>query len=104
VGDIQLCVGDPSASEPVDRKRRRRGHLVVEGLSVWALEPPGENASGLGDGLWLSADGPLAEAPTEAGRSLARGVKSGEAGWFLFFNNLNAFGYLAGGRFEFHWS
>jgi len=106
VGDLQLCVGDLNASDEAERERRRRGQLVVEDLSVWALEPPGVNASGVDDdGLWLSADGLLAEAPTDAGRTLARGVKSNQAGRFLFFfSNLNAFAYLAGGRFEFHWS
>jgi hypothetical protein len=59
---------------------------------------------GLDDGLWLSADGILAQAPTDVGKALAQGLSSGEIGWFLFFTNLNAFGYLAGGRAEFRWS
>jgi len=67
VGEIQVCVGDPDASYVEDREQRRRGQLVVEGLTVWALEPPGENADGFGDGLWLTADGMLAEAPTSVG-------------------------------------
>jgi hypothetical protein len=104
VGEMQLCVGDPDASDVGDRERRRRGQLIVEGLRVWALEPPGESASGLGDGLWVSADGMLEQAPTDVGKTLAQGLGSGHVGWFLFFNNLNAFGYLAGDRAEFRWS
>jgi hypothetical protein len=54
--------------------------------------------------LWLAAGGVLADAPTDVGKARARGLRSGQIGWFLFFNNLNAFGYLAGGSAEFRWS
>jgi len=104
VGEIQLCVGDPDASDEAVRERRRGGLLVVEGLTAWALEPPGKNADGLADGLWLTADGVLARLRPRQGHRLRRHWGTGHVGWFLFFNNLNAFGYLAGGRAEFRWS
>ena len=104
VGVMQLSVGDPAASDVAARERRRRGELVVDELTLWAIEPPHAGSLGLGDGLWLSADGILAQAPTDVGKALAQGLSSGGIGWFFFFTNLNAFGYLAGGRAEFRWS
>jgi hypothetical protein len=104
VGVMQLSVGDPAASDEAARERRRRGELIVDGLTLWAIEPPHTESSGLEDGLWLSADGILAHAPTSVGKALAQGLTSGGVGWFFFFANLNAFGYVAGGRAEFRWS
>jgi hypothetical protein len=103
VGQMQLCVGDPDAADVAARERRRGGQLVVEGLRVWALEPPEEIAPEMGAGLWLSADGTLAQAPTAVGRTLAQRLGSDGVGWFLFFTNVNAFGYLAGDRAQFRW-
>ena len=104
VGVMQLSVGDPAASDEAARERRRRGELIVDGLTLWAIEPPHAQSSGLEDGLWLSADGILAHAPTSIGRALAQGLSTEEVGWFVFFANLNAFAYLAGNRAEFRWS
>ena len=104
VGVMQLSVGDPAASDEAARERRRRGELIVDGLTLWAIDPPHTGSSGLGDGLWLSADGMLAQAPTGIGKALAQGLTSDGVGWFFFFANLNAFGYLAGRRAEFRWS
>jgi hypothetical protein len=99
---MQLCVGDPDADEQ-SRERRRGGELVVEGLTLWALEPPEGADSRAGDGLWLTTEGPLSQAPTAAGQALARSLGSNDVGWFFYFNNLNAFGYLAGRRVSFRW-
>jgi secreted PhoX family phosphatase len=40
VADIDLRVGDPGAGDEDARERLRRGRLTVEGLRMWALEPP----------------------------------------------------------------
>ena len=71
-----------------------------EGLMLWALEP------GLtsGKGLWLTSDGPLNEAPTEAGKRFAAQCHACHIAWFLFFSDLNAFGYVAGSRAAFAWA
>lgn len=52
---------------------------------------------------WLTADGPLAECPTEAGKALARSVGENGAAWYLYFNDLNTFAYLVGERQTFEW-
>ena len=106
VARARLCVGDPNASDEAARERRREGELVVDGLTIWALEPPAtrpEERDRSNDGLWLTSDGPLAEAPTAAGKALAQSLEPDDVGWFLFFDNLNAFGYLAGQRASFKW-
>lgn len=103
---MRLCVGDPDAHDETARERRRGGELVVEGLTVWAIEPPEPSQTAdrqVRNDLWLTADGPLSEAPTAAGKALAQSLGSNEVGWFLFFANLNAFGYLAGRQATFRW-
>jgi hypothetical protein len=103
VAEFELCVGDPDASDEQVRERRRAGRLRVEGLQVWAVEPP----TGMIDAplrrLWLTADGPLAECPTEAGKALALSVGENGAAWYLYFSDLNAFAYLVGERQAFEW-
>jgi len=61
VANFEISVGDPDAQDQVTRERRRRGELVIEGLKVWALEPPGELTADTSGGLWLTSDGPLAD-------------------------------------------
>lgn len=104
VAQVRLCVGDPDASDEKARERRRDGELIVEGLLVWALEPPDGTGFRAGEGLWMTSDGPLSESPTAAGQALAQSLGSGEVGWFLFFSNQNSFGYLAGRHARFRWS
>ena len=70
-------------------------------LKLWAIEPPTQIATDTAVGLWRTADGTLTEAPTAVGKALAQLLGPEDMGWFLFFNNLNAFGYLAGERAEF---
>lgn len=55
---------------------------------LWALEPGIVS----GKGLWLTCDGPLSGAPTEAGKTFAKQCRACNIAWFLFFNDLNAFG------------
>ena len=104
VADLTLSVGDPHAADASSSERRRRGRLIVDDFSIWQIESPGDIGSSLRDGLWMTSHGPLGDAPTEIGQSLARGLKPGHVGWFLFFNDNNAYAYLAGGHFEFQWT
>ena len=104
VAEFEICVGDPDAPDESTRERRRRGQLRIEGLKAWALEPPDELPTDSSGGLWLTSDGPLAESPTEAGKALARRIRTEGVGWFLYFNDLNAFGYVAGERATFTWA
>jgi hypothetical protein len=85
------------------RERRRIGELVVDGLKVWAIEPPEQMNPDTSGGLYLTADGRLDEAPTKLGKTLSRRVAPGGVSWFLFFSNLNVFAYLVGERAEFRW-
>ena len=104
VAEVDVCVGDPHAPDKTNRERRRRGQLAIEGLKLWALEPPGSTGGGIDGGLWLTAEGPLFDSPTLTGRALARDVGPSGVSWFLYFNDLNAFAYLAGESAAFTWS
>jgi hypothetical protein len=103
VGEFDICVGDPDAQDEPTRERRRRGRLAIQGLKLWALEPPQQATPKGTMGLSLASDGPLGESPTEAGKALARRVGAESVGWFLYFNDLNAFGYVAGTHATFTW-
>jgi hypothetical protein len=103
LAELRVSVGDPDASDEATRERRRSGTLVVEGLSLWTIEPPAAADRSAGAGLWLAADGSLADSPTELGRDLAQRFGHGSVSWFLFFNDQSAFAYLVGERAEFRW-
>jgi hypothetical protein len=96
---LDVCVGDPDAEDEGVRERRRPGTLIVEGLAAWVME------SGVvsGEPLWLTADGPLAQSPTDAGRALAKQHAGGAVGWYLFFSDLNSFAYVIGAQTTFEW-
>jgi hypothetical protein len=51
IGGMQLCVGDPDSRDEAARERRRRGELVVNDLTLWAIEPPDARSDGLDEGL-----------------------------------------------------
>jgi hypothetical protein len=104
VADLTLSVGDPGAPDTSNSERRRRGRLIVDDMSIWQIESPNDTAASLAGGLWMTSHGPLADAPTDSGQSLARDLKPGHVGWFLFFKDVNGFAYLAGGHFEFQWA
>ena len=74
VAQVELSVGNPDDVDASARERRRAGTLIVEGVVLWALEL----ALMSGEALWLTSDGPLSEAPTEAGKTFAAaGLPSG---------------------------
>ena len=96
---LDVCVGDPDAEDEGVREQRRPGTLIVEGLAAWVME------SGVvsGEPLWLTADGPLAQSPTDAGRALAKQHAGAAVGWYLFFSDLNSFAYVIGAQTTFEW-
>jgi hypothetical protein len=100
VATWRLCVGDPSASDAVERKRRRDGQLILHGLAFWVTEPPSEVPSGP---PWLTADGPLSDSPNASGRDLAQFVPVGGVGWYLYFSDSNSFAYWGAGSARFQW-
>ena len=103
VADLELLIGDPHAADPERRKLRRRGRLVVENMRLWALEAP-DRTHRPSRGLLLKEAGPLSDSPTETGATLAITVGTAGFSWFLFFDDLKAFAYLAGDRAAFNWS
>ena len=96
-----LCVGDPDAASSAARERRRVGVLELRGVAHWRDDhgelqaPPA--------GVWLAADGPLAEAPGEVARELARELQMGEVGWYFFFADSNSFIYWVAQEASFRW-
>jgi hypothetical protein len=103
VAEIEVCVGDPDAADEPSRERRRRGRLVVDGLKFWSVEPPADVNVSARQGLWLTSYGALSQSPTEVGRVLAREIEASDVNWFVYFSDMNAFGYLAGKKVSFTW-
>lgn len=103
VAEWHLCVGDPDASRRDARERRRDGSLSLEGLQFWVVEPPGAGVGQEGGLPWLTADGPLRQAPTDAGQRLAGLLPSGGVGWYLFFSDWNSYAYCGAAAARFQW-
>ena len=99
--DVEIPLGDPAAADQTGRSRR--GQLVVDGLRLWALEPP-DRTHRIRKGLLLSQATPLSETHTAAAETLR--VTIGRVGfaWALFFGDLNAYAYVAGERAHFAWT
>jgi hypothetical protein len=102
VADLAMYIGDPDSLDPVEQERARSGQLIVDGLGIWAIEPPPARGY-IEEVLELSEDGLLPTCPTDAGREVAQLVEPDEVGWWLYFGNLNAYAYLTGRRAEFRW-
>lgn len=96
---VSVSVEDPGAADYARRERYRTGRLTVEGLRCWCME----SWAVTGEPLWLTGDGFLGDAPTEAGKSLATQHVGAAVRWWLFFSDLNAFAYLVGERASFAW-
>ena len=102
LANFSICVGDPESSDARVRERRRNGRLLVRGLLHWSLEPSAEGTPLRGP-LWLTSDGLLAGAPTDAGLAVAAVLPRDCLGWYLYFSDINAFAYCAGKDAEFVW-
>jgi len=103
VAEFELCVGDPDAADRTARERSRRGRLRLSGLILWAVEPPDLTGPPAVRRPWLTSDGPLDEAPTDAGKGLAGALASDIYCWYLYFSDLNAFAYCAAQDAQFEW-
>ena len=102
LANFSLCVGDPASPDGRVRERRRAGRLLVRGLLHWSLEPSAEGTP-LGRPLWLTSDGLIAGAPTDAGLAIAAVLPGDCFGWYLYFSDINAYAYCAGKHAEFAW-
>jgi hypothetical protein len=98
-----VFVGNPDSTVVEERERTRRGQLRIDGLTLWTLEAPGPGSRSRSTGLWLTRYGSLADSPTETGNTLASDLASDAVGWWLFFSDLNTFGYVAGRTAAFNW-
>ena len=98
---FDLYIGDPNATDEVERERTRAGLLELKGLIFWVQEPPdpGERAGC----PWLASDGPLQDWPTETARTLAGQVPSEAWAWGLYFSDWNAPAYCAARNVVFRW-
>jgi hypothetical protein len=96
-----ICVGDPDAYSSAARERRRAGVLELRGVAHWRDDRGELHAPP--PGVWLASDGPLAEAPGEVARQLARELQAGEVGWYFFFADSNSFVYWVAKEASFHW-
>ncbi len=101
--EFKLCVGNPDGKTEMERERHRTGMLKVCGLVFWALEPPENGAADNRGPLWLTSDGLISEAPTEAAKKLASMVTPDSYAWYLYFSDLNAFAYFAAKEVVFEW-
>ena len=82
--ELELCVGNPDGRMETERERRRSGMLKVSGLVFWAIEPPQDGAADNRGPLWLTSDGSISEAPTEAAKKLASMVTPDCYAWYLY--------------------
>ncbi len=101
--EFRVCVGNPDAADPIAQERRRRGRIGVEGLRLFAMEPPDERPTTQVDFPWLTDDGLLRDCPTETAKWLVQSISRGEVAWYLYFSDLNAFAYIVGRRASFEW-
>jgi hypothetical protein len=96
-----LCVGDPDASTVVERERRRRGRLTLEGVRLWRAD--GGDPTVSAPSRWLTAEGPLAESTTELGRTLYRDSVTEPYCWYFYFSDTNSFLYWTARHVAFAW-
>ncbi len=102
--EFTLCVGNPDAKTEEERERHRSGILKVSGLIFWVLQPPDNNKKTKEcGGLWLTDDGLIEEAPAETPKAVTSIPKPEAYGWYLYFSDINAFGYLAARDAVFEW-
>jgi hypothetical protein len=94
-------VGDPNASQQTERKRRRVGVLHLEGVRVWRHDSG--NSQGEAPGVWLTSEGPLAEAEGEVAAAIRREFAGEPYTWYLFFSDSNSFIYWTARRVSFRW-
>ena len=100
--NLEIPLDDPAAHTS-HTGRSRTGQLIVEGLRLWALEPP-DRTHRMRKGLLLKEATPLSDTDTVAAETLRVTIGRVNFGWALFFGDLNAYGYMAGERAHFAWT
>ena len=99
----EICVGDPDDSMRAVRERRRTGRLIFSGMTFWVMDPP--QALDARPGLpGLTRSGHLSDAPTEAGRGLARRLPADASGWYFFFAGPKTHVYCGARRITCEWA
>ena len=101
--EFTLSVGSPNDPEEANRERTRQGILTLSGLVLWVIEPPDVRSKQEWGEPWLTHDSLMAEASTECGKMLAAVIGQDVYAWFLFFNDLNSFGYCICHEAAFEW-
>ena len=96
-----FCVGDPKSSRKAERARRRMGVLHLEGVRVWRHDSAGAHSDS--PGVWLTSEGPLAEAKGEVAAAIRRDFASEPYTWYFFFSDSNSFIYWTARRVGFRW-
>jgi hypothetical protein len=96
-----FCVGDPNASQQTERERRRVGVLRLEGVRVWRHDSA--DAEGGAPGVWLTSEGPLAEAKGDVAAAIRREFAAEPYTWYFFFSDSNSFIYWTARRVRFRW-
>jgi hypothetical protein len=96
-----FCVGDPNGSKESERNRRRLGELRLEGVRVWRHDS--ENGENREPGVWLTWEGPLAEAKGDVAAAIRRDFAAEPYRWYFFFSDSNSYIYWTARRASFRW-
>ncbi len=99
--DFTLCVGNPNAASLTERELRRPGVLTIHGIRSWQVDPPDVSQSDMGS--WLTSDGPLTAVDSDAARRFMTAQTPELVTLYMYFNDSNAFLFLACERLEFGW-
>src|SRR4051794_30901713 len=91
-----FCVGDPKASKETERERRRIGVLHLRGVRVWRHDSAHAEADV--PGVWLTSEGPLAEAKGDVAAAIRREFAAEPYTWYFFFSDSNSFIYWTARR------
>jgi hypothetical protein len=94
-------VGDPNASQETERERHRVGILRLEGVRVWRHDSA--NNEDDAPGVWLTSEGPLAEAEGDVAAAIRREFATEPYTWYFFFSDSNSFIYWTARRVSFQW-
>ena len=101
--EFKVCVGSPDDPEEINRERTRNGVLSLTGLVLWAIEPPEIQRKKEWGQPWLTHDSLMEEATAEYGKNLAAIIGQDVYAWFMYFRDMNAFGYCICHEASFEW-
>ena len=100
---IQICTGDPEATEPELRESSKLGFLLITGLLFIAMDPPDERYPfQSSDGLWISDD-EIIPGVTKGTESLPKNLPPNASTYRFFVSEWNSFIYIAAEHFSFEW-